>query len=320
MFTLTVVQHNVLHWQTRRHELNNMYRQYDPDVILLSSHGCTDIQNIKIYPYKVHQKNPTQAAADGVAIAVKPNIKHTVINNFTEGLIAVKIYTDQGPLILATIYLPPRRPYVPVADILSLLRHNIPIYLMGDFNARHQAFGYGDSGPVGRRLINLINRHNMKHIGPDFPTYITATCATTPDLVLGNHLAYHNIHLKQGDISTSDHLPIIARISSNPIQIPVQPRLNYNNANWEGFKEHLAQTPPTPPIPNDSSTHFIDLVTEQWFNDIQAATAANIPTINFKTLPYYKDNHLLKMLKIQYVALQEHAHRNGWNIDTTMSM
>ena len=65
-----MLQHNVLLWHNRRLELSNMYRQYDADIILLNSHGNTDTENIKLFPYTVHQRNMTQTQHDGVAIAI----------------------------------------------------------------------------------------------------------------------------------------------------------------------------------------------------------------------------------------------------------
>ena len=290
-----------------------MYRQYDADILLLNAHGNTDTANIKIFPYKIYQKNTTQTQHNGVAIAIKHNIQHKLIDNFTDDILAVKIQTDQGPIIIATAYLPPRRPYLPTPDFLSLLRHNIPIYIIGDLNAQHTDFGNRKNNTVGTALVNMIHRRRLRHIGPDFPTLIRANTATKPDIVLCNHLAHHNIHIKQGDISTSDHLPIIVRISTNPIQVPTPHRRNFNRANWDGFKQQLLETPPPPPTPDHPPTHLVDTLTEQWYTDIQAAVDANIPTTTHRTLPYYKDNHSLRTLKTQYIAIQQHAQTHGWD-------
>ena len=310
-----MLQHNVLKWNNRRLELSNMYTQYNPDIILLNSHGNTDTQNIKLYTYNVHQKNMTQTNSDGVAIAVKHNITHTPIDNLTDDILAIKIQTQQGPLIIATIYLPPRRPFLPLPGLNNLLRHNIPIYIIGDFNARHRTFGYTTHNTVGNALVQLINRRRLTHLGPDFPTYIRANLSSTPDIVLCNHLAHHNIHMRQGDISTSDHLPIVIRISTNPIQIPTPSRRKFNNADWEGFKQHLLATPhpPIPPPDHHPPTHIIDEHLEQWYTDIQTATDAHIPTTTYRTLPHYKDNHQLRTLKIQYAHIQQYAQIHGWD-------
>lgn len=61
----------------------------------------------------------------------------------------VKIETTLGPIIIATCYLPPRTPYIPYGDITRLLGHNKPVYLMGDFSARHRILGNGNNNAVG---------------------------------------------------------------------------------------------------------------------------------------------------------------------------
>lgn len=74
---LKILQHNVLSWTyLRRNELFNMYKEEDPDVILLKYHGRADDEKIKISGYQVYQVNASQEQNYGAAIAVRNNIKH----------------------------------------------------------------------------------------------------------------------------------------------------------------------------------------------------------------------------------------------------
>ena len=50
---LRIIQHNVLQWSKRKIELYNIYRDFDPDLILLNSHGIKDDSNIKVFGYTV---------------------------------------------------------------------------------------------------------------------------------------------------------------------------------------------------------------------------------------------------------------------------
>ena len=45
--TLTVLQHNVGHWYNKKHQLISIYRQYNPDSILINDHAITKTQIIK---------------------------------------------------------------------------------------------------------------------------------------------------------------------------------------------------------------------------------------------------------------------------------
>ena len=222
---LVILQHNVLHWsRERRNELNNNYRDSDPDVILINSHGQKDCEKVKLFGYKVYQSNKSGEMNDGIAIAVKGNIKHKIIDDFEEEFMATEIDTPTGPIIVATAYLPPRRPLPPHPDLIRLARYHKPVYLLGDLNARHQTFGNRTgSNPVGHALARLMREGKYHHLGPHFPTLIRRNCATNPDLVLTNRRAFLNHHLREGEISTSDHLPVIMTLSTNPIQIPSVP-------------------------------------------------------------------------------------------------
>ena len=290
-----------------------MYRQYDPDVILINGHGNKETDNIKIWPYYVHQKNRTQTRTDGVAIAIKPTLQYKLLDNFSEDTLAIKIQTQQGPLIIATIYQPPRRAYLPTQDILALLRHSVPTYIIGDLNCAHTTFGYDYSNTAGNSLVRLMGDRRLRHLGPHFPTYHRQDTATTPDIIIANNLAHHNIHTKQGDISTSDHIPIITRISTNPIQIPTPQRRNYNRADWQGFKATLLNTPDPPPLTPNTPTNTIDSLVDGWYADLQTAVDTHIPMTSYRTLPHYKDNHQLKLLKTQYAALQQYSQTHGWD-------
>ena len=76
-------------------------------------------------------------------------------------------------------------------------------------------------------------------------------------------------------MTTSDHIPIHIEINSNPIAIPSEPRLNYNKANWEGFRHELNQIK----IPNTNkiSTLKLNKITQDLITNKMKAVDNNIP-------------------------------------------
>ncbi|KAF2344824.1 hypothetical protein FHG87_024419, partial [Trinorchestia longiramus] len=58
-----------------------------------------------------------------------------------------------------------------------------------------------------------------------------------PDIVLTNTQTFHNMRLDQGPLTPSDHIPIIATITANPIQIPIRPRPSFHHADWTQYKD-----------------------------------------------------------------------------------
>ena len=84
----------------------------DRDILLLNSTGVKLDQIINIFNYNAYQRNIENEDHKGIAIAVKRNLRHQVINDFEDGVPAVKIETRKGPVVVATAYKPPRREFV----------------------------------------------------------------------------------------------------------------------------------------------------------------------------------------------------------------
>lgn len=72
---IKIIQHNVLHWTNRRFSLSNIYRNIDPEIILINSHCVSDEVPIKIAGYHIHKKNTLNNHSDGSAIAIKKTYK-----------------------------------------------------------------------------------------------------------------------------------------------------------------------------------------------------------------------------------------------------
>ena len=92
---------------------------------------------------------------------------------------------------------------------------NCPVYFLRDLNAHHRAFDYGNNDNKGNLLIQCINRGILKHKGPDFDTLTNSK--GRPDIILTNRRGYLNMTITEGDITTSDRIPIIVKISTKPI-------------------------------------------------------------------------------------------------------
>lgn len=159
---------------------------------------------------------------DGTAIAIKHNIPHKIYDHFISDLLAIETDTSTGKIIIATLYQPPSRDFIPTPDFIELFRRNIPVYMAADLNANHPAFGYYSTNTKGRQIYTLMQNRLMQHIGPHFPTFYTQRRGTNPDIVLTNFKTHHNINITQGPLTTSDHIPIIITLSASPIPMKTQ--------------------------------------------------------------------------------------------------
>ena len=139
---LKVIQHNILKWSFQhRNELTNLYMQTNPNVILLNSTGIKESERIKILNYNVYQKDKYNENNAGVAIAIKRDLIHQILDDFEEGVLAVKTDTTKEPMIVSMAYRPPRVVDFPLADVLKLVRKNMPVYILAKLNARNRIVG-----------------------------------------------------------------------------------------------------------------------------------------------------------------------------------
>ena len=113
--------------------------------------------------------------------------------------------------------------------------------IVGDMNARHTSLGHTTNNQVGGAINNLINRDLITHIGPEFKTWIAPTGSGTPDIVLANQQAHFNISLQQGPLTSSDHLPLLVKISTKPILIAETKRFKIKEADWPKFREKIQE-------------------------------------------------------------------------------
>ena len=95
-------------------------------------------------------------------------------------------------------------------------------------------FGHTYTNIKGREISNLTNRNIVNHLSPEFPTLVASK--TKPYVVLGNRLAFYNIIITEGEITTSDHLPIIVKLSTRAIVKDFAEKNKFKNADWDKFK------------------------------------------------------------------------------------
>ena len=141
---LKIIQHNIRHWPTNKHTLTNVYAKEDPDIIVINSHGLTDNATLKLHHYTVHQNNKDNEIHSGTAIAIRQNIKYKLIENFYTEMLGITIETHEGPIHIVTTYVPSRHQHIHYSYFYNILNIQEPVYILGELNARHPYFGYGN--------------------------------------------------------------------------------------------------------------------------------------------------------------------------------
>ena len=294
---LTILQHNVMTWTNKRHILSNIYHTIDPDIILLNETSILNDEPLKIFNYNVFRCNRLDERHSGIAIAIRKTIVAYIDDKFDQDFLTATIQTDNGPITIATGYIPPRLSFINTADFYRIFNKDHPVYFLGDLNAYHRTFDYTTNNFVGTQIVKCINDNRIKHIGPFFKTRTTNTTRRSPDIALSNNRAFHNIYLKPGPLTPSDHLPIIAIISSDPIQIPINPRLQFSKTDWTKYKRLLNDK--ELPILETATLEEIDLQIETWTNFINDATRQTTPLLNYRKIPGIQPNN--RILKLQRI-------------------
>ena len=101
--------------------MTNYYDRKRPDNISLNATGTRQNDKVKIFNYNVYERNDRNQLHAGIAIAVKKDVQHQILDDFQE-VLAVKIVTTKGPIIVMTHYSPPRVNRLPIGDINECLK------------------------------------------------------------------------------------------------------------------------------------------------------------------------------------------------------
>ena len=133
-----------------------------------------------------------------------------------------------------------------------------------------------------------------------------------PDIALTNKQAHLNTYLKAGPLTPSDHLPTIMKISTNPIQIPITPLLQFSKTNWTLYKQTLSSFE----MPNltQETPENIDLHIETWTHKVKQATHVTTPTIHYRVLSGVKQNNYIRKIQRMHKKLMNIINLHGTNI------
>ena len=233
-----------------------------------------------------------------MAVLIKPHITHSKISyKFTGDTIAIKIETTLGPIIVAVNYSPPGRRYLPMADFNWLSRHQTPVYLLGDLNARHTSFCTYTTFYGHALYNNWLRNGRLRRIGPPTGTFLGRRGGLTkPDIILTNSRTYHYTHSSTLPFNVSDHAPMCLEISARAIKIPFPEFELTAKADWPRFKEILKEK--FPPINfNLKEFEYVERYIEYLIKSVNEAQDIAIPKSTFKYSTRYSTSAKFKRLE-----------------------
>ena len=282
-----IVHHNVRNWVNPlyKNALSNIYLKEDPEVVTINSHSIThQDKHVKLFNYSGHTQNRGQHS--GVAILIKKSIPHTFHTDTTnKNIMAATIMLHQTKLTIITFYRPFRQDTLPLVDLQKFINYGNPTIILTDANIKNTHYGHRTTDDLGHLLERFNIQHNLHFLGPRFYTFFSFNTKGKPDLIFGNTQFLQLAHsITEGPRNpASDHIPIITTISTTPLAIPIQPRFNYNRANWEGFRTHM-ETFNIPNITN-KNTEEIDILWDNLTEHIMRGANIYIPKTKYKIIP-----------------------------------
>ena len=115
-----ILQINIQNFKKNKYPLSIEISHENPDIILLNETGSVSQHHLKLPGFKTvstHLDN-----YDGIAIMSKLDlpVEHLYFDN--EDLLAIKIHSSFGPIIIATTYSPPRRFSIPLTLFFPSIR------------------------------------------------------------------------------------------------------------------------------------------------------------------------------------------------------
>ena len=312
-----ILQHNVQHWlKERLIELGNYYRKENPEIILLNSTGVNDRNTIKIFNYNVTSRNPLNEAHAGVAVAVRRYLQNRIVDDFADDILGVQLETTRGHIMIITNYSPPRRNYMPTAEIENKMQKNIPVYFVGDLNAHLPAMGYRNYNTNRREIKRLFQQNKIIHMGPDFRTMVRMN--GRPDIIFSSQNAFLKYAVERGSLTTSDHFPVILKLSTRPIVKRAEQTRCLRKTNWETFKdrmeERMDQTFNLTELENrpDINANVLEDLYRSWYEAIESSLEETSPKTRLSYYLHTRESNYLKLLEITY---QDMTNKPYWTRD-----
>lgn len=210
----------------------------------------SDLHNYQLTPfgYSLYCNNVNDSPRRGGSALYVSNsiLHHQVFFDSPLSHVAVNIKIAQREITILSIYLSPCHPIS--AGQMDHLFNQIPspCLLLGDFNARHTAWGCHTHNTRGHMLHTLLDKHNLVFLNNTTPTHHSMRQGQISYSVIDLALASPQIatlftsHV-QSDPLFSDHYPIHLNLEvpSGQTNFNFFPRWNLRKADWISFQNHI---------------------------------------------------------------------------------
>ena len=303
---IRVLQVNIRNFRKLKYTFKLIISEHKPDIILLNETGKVDAFQLKIHGYKGFGSNNTDN--HGMAIFYKYNMQIEHVTFTDDDLLAIKLITNFGKIIIATAYSPPRIKSLPIIPLNKLFNQSLPILFIGDLNAHSPSFQNSKIADFkGKQLLNIVNNYDLNILGPFFHTFVTARNKGQPDIIISNNsFSLFNHNITQGLDFGSDHVPILFDFQIQPFIVTKPCKENLRSLKIDEYRSQLN----TIQVPNLQHKHvsIIDSTVENLMQAITEATTNNCSKFKSLIISQYKPTKEIKDAMTLYQVLSiEHC-------------
>lgn len=248
----------------------------------------TNYENLLQKRYKWYPLVGPSPHKGGVCIALLENITHIKLQ--IKSPLQISAIRIKGPqqVSLASIYISPTHRNTNIKnEIVEIIKQLPPPFLiMGDFNAKHTAWGGKQCNARGKMLLEIIEEHNLAILNDGQHTRFNSCNGSTSaiDLSISTWDFAPKVRwFVDKDLRGSDHFPIHIRTTSPNPQINLRKRWLYESANWSGFVSTVSR------LLVAKESFSIEEITEAIYIAAEANISRTTGKSGKKAVPWWND-------------------------------
>lgn len=161
---LRIAQFNIQSVVNKKPLLVKFLQEHNVDICLLNETWLKNSHRFHIPGYNLHFKNASNEHG-GVAILIRPQFKYKPLaTTFYDDVqsVAISLTTENGNLSILCVYCPPSSGHIRINKLRNIVNDlPKPIFIAGDFNAHHIAFGCLSSKGRGHQLYDIIDELDL---------------------------------------------------------------------------------------------------------------------------------------------------------------
>lgn len=290
--------------ESRRREVELFLINNEIDILLVSETHLTTKSHIKFPNFTTYSTNhPSGNAHGGTAIIIRNSIRNHEIEKYCEEHLqatTIQINDSHGPLSISAVYCPPKHK-IKVNEFKNFFESLGTRFIVGgDYNAKNRTWGSRLNTTRGEELNKAIISMNLSYHSTGQPTYWPTDTCKIPDLIdffIVKGISSNFIQTEASLDLSSDHTPIILKISTHTITSREQLNLTTSKTDWDEFQLYIEDNLMVQlPLKNKDE---VDDAVEHLTRCIQDAAWHSTPNFNNKNNKVYFPKHIKEKVCIK---------------------